>query len=1178
MILAHLSDFHLRPDYSEICLQKLKQIKECIDQYKVDIVVYTGDIVDFRYIGNDKEKLLESFNFAHKAFKILTDNSDLQKFVFCPGNHDIIRQDVEKISSCEMIDENSDIYIQAFEYYNSFLHEMGLSQFNHQTYLKQISVRTNTFNFLVANTNWLRENNYSKNAKNCINCYKVSELINSGKLDTDINKNIFVSHLPIDYVCECAKYSYEGYNANLAEEIYKNFGMLLAGDKHTSSSTNTFIIGNPLYEEESIISIHRINGSRHTLDIIKILEGETIIISDKETSNKILRLCDKYITDNARRIISANNSNKYNLDAIDSFFLEDKTALKNIENIYSKVVNFKQYDEQTQKFTKRIKKISFSEIAKQIADYDGDNKNIINLRGAHETGKSTFLSWLFMFLLFYHKNKQFKYFPLYFNITYHRMKGENREEIQKQFEQFINKGKQISKEIKKPPCFIIDGLNQYCMFGDEPDLGTSLENAIKDKIFNIQDSKIILSIDTFSQPIDFHKSVFDYPTGVWKSSKLLLYFNSIRTIPENELELTELIENIKAIKKDETSDTKRIIKKLFSESIIELSLMFLYNYYKEFDTSNNNILYTINSFCQNKMLDHSNKLNKAKGIALDIYINRKTFADMTMLHSKKDYIRLFEYIKNHKTFSNYLFAVNYVDEIKRLVSSSQNNKTVAAKNIVNIVFPQEVFYSIRQEFEVKKGKTDITICLERVLSKNITKFDDIGIANLVYLLGDRIGIKDKPLIGRIKKRHKSKNNNIDSFKNLILQRTACISEIMICEGSGLKKAINYYLNALMSSPEIRFVNRIFHRMYYQDTYNLMRIDDMYEMLDNEEKGNVNFDFYFTYQTLIMRINGMFDNSKRNLLEINLFTLCDLISSRLRIRYNSNDEVTFFYNQAKKNTVLYILNESLKLIEKYLVKYESYCNNPSFISFLRNCQRDFKLFPAFLDTEHEEVFMHPSLIINQLNILKNKERQGWLIKDKHKKRSLSEEEYINQKQNNSIETVVEHIYYTYLIGLLFLPEKSSEYPRYNKQKILNMILIHDVGESFVGDSSPYMTNYDEIKEREDLFNKTLFSSWMYIKDTCFVEQMDLWNTWYRNNTDDINYQIARELDVIQLLYEFNTINDKEQRFSEERIKEFNNMEISIETSISRKVFEIVVKTNKHTSLSDFWKELGYNVDI
>lgn len=43
MILAHLSDFHLRPDYSEICLQKLKQIKECIDQYKVDIVVYTGD-------------------------------------------------------------------------------------------------------------------------------------------------------------------------------------------------------------------------------------------------------------------------------------------------------------------------------------------------------------------------------------------------------------------------------------------------------------------------------------------------------------------------------------------------------------------------------------------------------------------------------------------------------------------------------------------------------------------------------------------------------------------------------------------------------------------------------------------------------------------------------------------------------------------------------------------------------------------------------------------------------------------------------------------------------------------------------------------------------------------------------------------------------------------------------
>ena len=63
----------------------------------------------------------------------------MNSILFCPGNHDLIRQPIEYKDDCTEIDENGMAYLDAFSYYDSFLKELGLSDDeSHLTRIKTI--------------------------------------------------------------------------------------------------------------------------------------------------------------------------------------------------------------------------------------------------------------------------------------------------------------------------------------------------------------------------------------------------------------------------------------------------------------------------------------------------------------------------------------------------------------------------------------------------------------------------------------------------------------------------------------------------------------------------------------------------------------------------------------------------------------------------------------------------------------------------------------------------------------------------------------------------------------------------------------------------------------------------------------------------------------------------------
>ena len=381
-----------------------------------------------------------------------------------------------------------------------------------------------------------------------------------------------------------------------------------------------------------------------------------------------------------------------------------------------------------------------------------------------------------------------------------------------------------------------------------------------------------------------------------------------------------------------------------------------------------------------------------------------------------------------------------------------------------------------------------------------------------------------------------------------------------------KQKINNYLVDLIKDGELRDINRIFHLMYYQDTLNLMLIQSDYSDSGKSDR----WDFYYTYHTLLNRIKNALNSSKeRKLLELNIFTLCDLINTRLQHNVNDNSSTTFFYSINRIKTVEYILNGVIDIIDKYLNEYGDKVSNTLFLSFIQNCQENYRMFPIFLSQGNDQIFLHPSILINQLYKLKSEERKGWLIQEHHDTKTLSMEKYLEQKIFPSVESVVDHIYYTYLIGLLYLPETIVDSTEYNKQEVLNIILLHDLGESYTGDLSPCMTDYEKSKIDEDKFNRRLFSSWINIYNVDFSNQLRLWDLWSKKDSSNINYQIANELDKLQLLYQLLMIPDSNERFSDERLQDLQRVSSKIKSPIVIDIKRIIIDQNKLQTLEDFF---------
>lgn len=147
-----------------------------------------------------------------------------------------------------------------------------------------------------------------------------------------------------------------------------------------------------------------------------------------------------------------------------------------------------------------------------------------------------------------------------------------------------------------------------------------------------------------------------------------------------------------------------------------------------------------------------------------------------------------------------------------------------------------------------------------------------------------------------------------------------------------------------------------------------------------------------------------------------------------------------------------------------------------------------------DTFPAHLFPNASPLLTtylEINHLKLLYRQGWL------QRGLPADR---------CESVADHVFSMALLAWLMCAE---HYPHLDAGRVLRLVLVHEIGEIYVGDLTPVDgVPAEEKYRREQAAVRQVFGRWAQGQD--FI---DLWEEFERADTPES--QLARELDALEL---------------------------------------------------------------
>lgn len=171
-----------------------------------------------------------------------------------------------------------------------------------------------------------------------------------------------------------------------------------------------------------------------------------------------------------------------------------------------------------------------------------------------------------------------------------------------------------------------------------------------------------------------------------------------------------------------------------------------------------------------------------------------------------------------------------------------------------------------------------------------------------------------------------------------------------------------------------------------------------------------------------------------------------------------------------------------------------------------------LLKIFNSRYHYENYMSIDFLKDAQN-LKNIYRQGWIEKLKI----------------SSPESVGDHTYFMAIMGMIF-----SSKTNLNTEKILKMILIHDLAESKIGDITPEKLPFDEKK---DLENSAFFKICQNLSKDTQLEFLELWKEFQENIT--LESKFVHQIDKLEMAFQ--------AKIYEKSIDNKDNIEIFLQTA-------------------------------
>jgi len=142
-------------------------------------------------------------------------------------------------------------------------------------------------------------------------------------------------------------------------------------------------------------------------------------------------------------------------------------------------------------------------------------------------------------------------------------------------------------------------------------------------------------------------------------------------------------------------------------------------------------------------------------------------------------------------------------------------------------------------------------------------------------------------------------------------------------------------------------------------------------------------------------------------------------------------------------------------------------------------------------------------------LKKVNRQGW----------------VDKLSIDNPESVADHSYSMAIMGMVF-----SDLENYDSEKILKMILLHDLAESEIGDYTPGEITSEKKNELENnAFSKILENLPNPIKS----QYQEIWNEYQENRTSEA--MIVHQIDKLEMVLQAKSY--QKQGYSKEKLQTF-----------------------------------------
>lgn len=773
-------------------------------------------------------------------------------------------------------------------------------------------------------------------------------------------------------------------------------------------------------------------------------------------------------------------------------------------NLFSVIARVKKYNELIATSSSLI-----PEFADNILSSKSDN--ILKITGNNGSEKNAFMQLLYLNVYKRALHGKTDLIPFYINLPYYEKRTYNSDvtlsqQISSEMDKDLRGFLDFTKEHPdKRPIIFVDGLRDFIFSR------TIIDHILSEKVSGIKGLKKVVSVDTgFTvnkrrqkkvislAPTNFEYIIKIQPVDLADDDLCTKYYSAFEAL--FGVEVYSIHEKMKQMAFYEID---AYILRL-SSSILKDNL-----YNTSFTISD---LYE--AMCIEMFNGSREMLLRAAETAYNFAYNETEFEDSEVFSAKHWTI-----IKRHKTFVDFLISYYYVYKLVEFEDEWDVSffEQVLPKEVTRFITPrlndsfvneEKVLKLCRKHYSEMEilGKSEMTFWLGRLRNNKLA-----AEANILL----------KQYYEEIRQAIKTKNDDhlytsvSEQKADLFLLRGIAVSLVY----KGMDSVSNDYITQMLDNDLPNIINRGFHLEYYGDKPYIPNKD----MLDFED------DLQVGEKTLKRLGKNITQHYSKNvgtpILELDLFTMCSLIQARI-----GGDTIKTRFD------ILPYVKQCISFLDIYYGRVK-HINSSKIFAYFRMVQDDFKKY-----IESRKPLNVQSAVLNTYSNAKEIKRTGWVdlnIPDP--------------------ESIVEHMYATWLMGILNLPE-TYHVDGYQKDRILSMIMIHDLGETLTGDiPKPMKVGHPEYDSDEDQVMKAFLLKGTYPGITNLKQYYSLWDEWHRQET--FNSKVAKDLDCLQAMYQFCAYyTDYPDNFPEEKIISWLGEYRDLRTEIGVSLYENIIRRN------------------